>query len=108
MNHSNEQSRNSPMGDLSKVTQNYILMGDIMTEIRNTIGKLSANSHDVGEAWKNFQSQIDSLNRNQKDKLYAARGIVSTCFRTVSTQMAQIQIDLNNHLRNISNTIGGQ
>ncbi len=108
MTHSDEMRQSSTNSELNAVTNNYILMGDVIAEIRNTIGKISVNNHDVTEAWRNFQNQVENLNRHQKEKLFAARGIVSNCFKTVSSQMNQIQVDLNNHLRNISTTIGQQ
>lgn len=108
MNHADRQSGAPNDSKLKSVTNNYILMGDVLTEIRNAIGKISTHNHEITESWRSFQNQIENLNKAQKERLFAARGIVSNCFKTVSTQMNQIQVDLNNHLRNISSTIGMQ
>lgn len=108
MDHADRQSGAPNDSKLKSVTNNYILMGDVLTEIRNAIGKISTHNHEVTESWRSFQNQVENLNKVQKERLFAARGIVSNCFKTVSTQMNQIQVDLNNHLRNISSTIGMQ
>lgn len=105
VSHSAELASTNSASDINKFTNNYILLGDIMSEIRNSIGKIAGNNQDVTESWRNLQGQIEGLNRVGRDKLVPARGIVSGCFKTVSSQMSQIQMDLNNHLHVMSTTL---
>jgi len=105
MNHASSKGGEVSTSEVGKFTQDYILMGDIIAEIRNSIGKISANNHDISESWQSLQGQLEGLNRSTKDKLSAARGIVSGFYKTVSYQMNQIQGDLSNRLREMSNTV---
>lgn len=103
--HSAERPQSNSSSEINSFTDNYILLGDIMSEIRNSIGKIAGNNQDVSESWRNLQGQIEGLNKAGREKLVPARGIVSGCYKTVSSQMSQIQMNLNNHLHVMSTTL---